>query len=86
MHLYLKEEPRALILVTTPEDERQGSPARGLVFKPSDSKSSSQVIAEFLPKSEIDLTAVVRLTNRSVHGCLGLLNVGNGETCRKADW
>ncbi|KAF8307217.1 DNase I-like protein [Clavulina sp. PMI_390] len=77
MHLYLKDEPRALILVTTPEDERLGAPARGLVFKPSESRTSNQVIVEFLPKHEIDLTAVVRLTNRSVHGCLGLLSVGN---------
>lgn len=79
MHLYLKEEPRALILVTTPEDERLGSPPRGLVFKASDKNNSAQVIVEFLPKAEIDLTAVVRLTNRSVHGCLGLLNIGSGR-------
>lgn len=80
MHIYLRESPRALLLVTTPEDERLGSPSRGLIFKASENKSSGQVIVEFLPKSEIDLGDVARLTNRSVHGCLGLLNVANGKS------
>jgi len=79
MHLYLREVPRTLILITTPEDEKLGSPSRGLVFKASENKTSGQVIVEFLPKAEIDLDGVVRLTNRSVHGCLGLLNVANGK-------
>lgn len=79
MHLYLRESPRALLLVTTPEDERLGSPSRGLIFRASEKKTSGQAIVEFLPKGEIDLDSVVRLTNRSVHGCLGLLNVANGK-------
>jgi hypothetical protein len=79
MHLYLRETPRALLLVTTPEDERLGSPSRGLVFQASEKRTSGQAIVEFLPKAEIDLDGVVRLTNRSVHGCLGLLNVANGR-------
>lgn len=78
MHLYLREEPRALILVTTADDERRGCPPRALVFRPTQNKSSSQAVVEFLPKHEVDLNDVVRLTNRSVLGCLGLINVGNG--------
>jgi hypothetical protein len=78
MHLYLREDPRALILVALPNDERLGYSSRVLVFKPPETKTSGQAVVEFLHKNEIDLDDVVRLTNRSVHGCLGLLNIGSG--------
>jgi synaptojanin len=79
MHLYLREEPRALLLVTTTDDERLGTPPRALIFRATENQPSSQAVVEFLPKSEVDLNGVVRLTNRSVYGCLGIINVGNGE-------
>lgn len=79
MHLLLQEEPRALYLVTTPEDERLGLPSRALIFKPSPNKSSSRITVEFLSRNEVDITNLVRLTNRSVHGCLGILSVANGK-------
>ncbi|KAF9514763.1 hypothetical protein BS47DRAFT_1376435 [Hydnum rufescens UP504] len=77
MHLYLREEPRALLLVTTTDDERLGTPPRALIFRATENQPSSQAVVEFLPKSEVDLNGVVRLTNRSVYGCLGIINVGN---------
>ncbi|KAF8341266.1 DNase I-like protein [Cantharellus anzutake] len=77
MHLLLQEEPRALYLVTSSEDERLGLPPRALIFKPISNRTSSQIIVEFLPKCEVDLGNLVRLTNRSVQGCLGVLNIAN---------
>lgn len=80
MHLYLKEDEgsrRKLVLATGTEDERGGNPSRVLAFQ-STPGNTAQVVAEFLPKTEIDLSTSRRLTSRRVKGCLGLLNVGEG--------
>ncbi|KIJ37381.1 hypothetical protein M422DRAFT_211433 [Sphaerobolus stellatus SS14] len=81
MHLYLRETPRALFLVTSSEDERQGAPSRALVFRATDEGSqAAQAVVEFVPKSEVDLTGVVRPTSRQVKGCLGLIHIApNGK-------
>lgn len=80
MHLYLRENPRALILVTSSEDQRQGCPRRALVFRAAEGSRSAQAIVEFVPKDEVDLSGVVRLTSRAVKGCLGLIQiVQNGK-------
>ena len=72
MHLYLRENPRSLLLVTSSEDERRGSPPRGLVFRVANSRSSEkQVVVEFLAKEELLLFGVTKLTSRPVLGCLG---------------
>ncbi|KAF8592645.1 DNase I-like protein [Ramaria rubella] len=78
MHLYLRESPRALILVTSSDDERQGCPPRALVFRASIG-SRSQAVVEFVPKDEVDLSGVVRLTSRPVKGCLGLIQIAPNE-------
>lgn len=77
MHLYLGESPRTLYLITSSQEESVGRPRRALVFRASQA-NPSQAIVEFLPKDEVDITSVVRLTSRSVKGCLGLISVGNG--------
>ena len=77
MHLYLKEEPRTLLLVTSSREESQGRPQRVLIFRAVES-NSSQAVVEFLPKKEVDLSNAVRLTSRIVKGCLGLISVGRG--------
>ena len=77
MHLYLRESPRTLFLVTSSYEASQGRPRRALVFRAS-ADNPSQAIVEFLPKDEVDLTDVVRLTSRIVKGCLGLISVGTG--------
>ncbi|KAF8204786.1 inositol polyphosphate phosphatase [Pholiota molesta] len=75
MYLYLSSNPRALYLVTSTHDERQGRPSRALVFRPGEGPAKS--IVEFLPKDQVDLASLVRLTNRVVKGCLGLIAVEN---------
>lgn len=79
MHLYLRDAPRTLILVTSSDDERQGSSRRALVFRAGEGNTSSQAVVEFLPKDEVDLAGVVRLTSHNVLGCLGLISVNNGS-------
>lgn len=76
MYLYLGQSPRVLYLITSSHDERLGRPRRALVFRAGD--SPTQAVVEFLPKDEIDLTSAVRLTNRIVKGCLGLISVEGG--------
>lgn len=81
MHLYLKDDPRShrtLILCTGPEEERAGTPSRALVFRSMES-DVAKVMVEFLPLSELDLNSAIRLTTRRVKGCLGVINVGDGE-------
>ncbi|KAG5728501.1 Inositol-1,4,5-trisphosphate 5-phosphatase 1 [Termitomyces sp. T112] len=73
MYLYLGHGPRVLYLITSPHDERLGRPRRALVFRVGD--SPIQAVVEFLSKDEIDLTNTVRLTNRVIKGCLGLISV-----------
>ncbi|KAF5388077.1 hypothetical protein D9615_000583 [Tricholomella constricta] len=53
---------------------RRATP-RALVFRAGE--AISQAVVEFLPKDEIDLANAVRLTNRVVKGCLGLISVEN---------
>jgi len=76
MHLYLCHNPRTLYLVTGSHDERKGRPSRALVFRAAE--GVAQVIVEFLPKDEVNLTSAVRLTSRIIKGCLGLISVENG--------
>ncbi|KAI0089103.1 inositol polyphosphate phosphatase [Irpex rosettiformis] len=75
MHLFLGESPRALYLVTSTQDETRGRPGKVLVFRVAEGKSS-QAVVEFLPKSEVDVTGLVKLSNRVVKGCLGLISFG----------
>ncbi|KAF9464340.1 inositol polyphosphate phosphatase [Collybia nuda] len=75
MYLYLGNNPRVLYLVTSSHDDRLGRPRRALVFRAGE--AGSQVVVEFLPKDEIDLTNIVRLTSRVVKGCLGLISIEN---------
>jgi synaptojanin len=77
MHLYLGENPRTLYLVTSSQDEQKGRPSRVLVFRAAEGKSS-QAVVEFLPKHEIDLSNTVKLSNRIIKGCLGLISVAGG--------
>ena len=79
MYLYLVESPRSLYLVTSQQDERQGRPSRALVFRAAEGRTS-QAVVEFLPKDEVNLTNAVKVTNRVVKGCLGLISVSAG-TC-----
>ena len=80
MHLYLKDDnhQRTLILCTSPEDEAMGTPGRALVFRTMDN-DISKVMVEFLPRKEFDFSTAVRLTTRKIKGCLGLINIGDGE-------
>ncbi|KAF9452987.1 phosphatidylinositol phosphate phosphatase [Macrolepiota fuliginosa MF-IS2] len=52
-----------------------GRPRRVLVFRAGQSRS--QAIVKFLPSKEVDRTGLVKLTNRTVKGCLGLISVDN---------
>lgn len=83
MHLYLSSNPRTIFLVTSSQEELLGRPRRALVFRAPEREnnpaySSSQAVVEFLPKDEVNLTNVVRLTSRIVKGCLGLISIDNG--------
>ncbi|RDB20113.1 Inositol-1,4,5-trisphosphate 5-phosphatase 1 [Hypsizygus marmoreus] len=75
MYLYLGSNPRVLYLVTSSHDDRLGRPPRALVFRAGE--AIAQAVVEFLPKSEIDLANAIRLTNRVVKGCLGLISIEN---------
>lgn len=85
MHLYLGSEPRTLFLVTSSQEESLGRPRRALVFRAADRgpgnnpTSPQKAVVEFLPKDEVILTNVVRMTTRIVKGCLGLISIDNGE-------
>lgn len=76
MHLYLSHNPRTLYLVTGSHDERKGRPQRALVFRTAEA-NPAQVIVDFLPKDEVNLTNAGRLTSRVIKGCLGLISVEN---------
>ncbi|TFK28875.1 phosphatidylinositol phosphate phosphatase [Coprinopsis marcescibilis] len=52
-----------------------GRPHRALVFRAGE--KDSQAVVEFLPKDEIDLRNLVRLSSRDVKGCLGLVCIEN---------
>lgn len=85
MHLYLGHNPRTLYLVTGSHDERKGRPQRALVFRAVEA-NPAQVIVEFLPKDEVNLTSAVRLTSRVIKGCLGLISVENGMLICMSSW
>ncbi|KAL0573125.1 Inositol-1,4,5-trisphosphate 5-phosphatase 1 [Marasmius crinis-equi] len=76
MYLHLSNNPRALYLVTSSQDERLGRPNRVLVFR-SDEHNPNQAVVEFLPKEEVDLSNTIRITAGTVKGCLGLIAVEN---------
>lgn len=79
MHLFLSENPRTLYLVTSWQEEQQGRPSKALVFRAAEAKASqSQAIVEFLPKDVVDLSNAVKLSNRIVKGCLGLISIAGG--------
>ncbi len=84
MHLFLGENPRALYLITGSQDEIQGRPSRALVFRAAEGKSS-QAVVEFLPKSEVDVTNLVKLSNRIIKGCLGLISIAGGSLSELLD-
>ncbi|KAJ3575821.1 hypothetical protein NP233_g830 [Leucocoprinus birnbaumii] len=75
MHLYLGSNPRTLYLITDEKDELLGRPRRALRFRLG--KDRSQAIVALLPTREVDHSNLVKLTNRTVKGCLGLINVEN---------
>ena len=77
MHLYMSEGPRTLYLVTSSQDEVQGRPSRVLLFRAAEGKPS-QATVEFLPKGEVNLSNAVKLSNRIVKGCLGLISISGG--------
>ncbi|CAL1701192.1 unnamed protein product [Somion occarium] len=74
MHLYLSQNPRTLYLATSSHDERHGHPRRALVFRAAEGKSS-QAVVEFLRKDQVDLSGTLKVTNRMIKGCLGLISV-----------
>ncbi|KAH9987805.1 inositol polyphosphate phosphatase [Russula vinacea] len=74
MHLYLRESPRALYLVTSSQEESNGCPRRALVFRAAED-NPYQAVVEFLPKDQVNLSNAIRLTSRVVKGCLGLICV-----------
>ena len=78
MHLYLGDNPRTLYLVTSPQDEKLGRPQRVLVFRVAPS-NPSQAVVEFLHKDQVDLSSAVPITNRTIKGCMGLINVCGGK-------
>lgn len=82
MHLYLGENPRTLYVVTSSQEEQQGRSSRALVFRAAEAKTS-QAVVEFLPKDEVDLSNAVKLSNRIIKGCLGLISIAGGTSCSK---
>jgi hypothetical protein len=77
MHLYLGHSPRTLYLLTGSREERQGRPHKALIFRAAET-NANQVVVEFLPGDEVNLSSAVRLTSRIVKGCLGLISIENG--------
>ena len=76
MYLYLGSNPRALYLITDSQDERLGRPHRALVFRAGE--GPAKAIVEFLPKDQVNIYNLMKLTNRIIKGCLGLISVDNG--------
>lgn len=74
MHLYLRENPRTLYIVTSSQEENNGRPKRALVFRAAED-NPYQAVVEFLPKDQVNLSNSIRLTSRVVKGCLGLICV-----------
>ena len=76
MYLYLSSNPRVLYLATSHHDEKLGRPDKVLIFRAGE--NPSQAVVEFAPTNQVDFSSLVRLTNRVVKGCLGLISVENG--------
>ncbi|KAK7695727.1 hypothetical protein QCA50_000363 [Cerrena zonata] len=74
MHLYLQQSPRTLYLVTSSRDDSLKRPRRALVFRAAESRSA-QAVVEFLPKDQVNLAGAIKVTNRIIKGCLGLISV-----------
>ncbi|KAF8528795.1 phosphatidylinositol phosphate phosphatase [Hysterangium stoloniferum] len=56
-----------------PPHERNGLPRRALVFRTTaEGSRSGQAVVEFIPKDEVALSGVVRLSSRPVKGCLDI--------------
>ena len=77
MHLYLRENPRTIYLVTSSQEEINGRPKRALVFRAAED-NPYQAVVELLQKDQVNLSNTVRLTSRVVKGCLGLICVADG--------
>ena len=75
MHLYLQQSPRALYLVTSSGPHRRG---RVLVFRAAEGRSA-QAVVEFLTKDQVNLAGAIKVTNRIIKGCLGLISVEGGK-------
>ena len=78
MHLYLQQSPRALYLVTASRDGRPHRPGRVLVFRAAEGRSA-QAVVEFLTKDQVNLAGAIKVTNRIIKGCLGLISVEGGK-------
>ncbi len=80
MHLYRQDSPRRLILTTHGEEIRQGIPPKALVMQ-GDQIGGNQLAVEFTDKSEIDFSPLARVNARNILGCLGFINIEEGERC-----
>lgn len=76
MYLYLRNTPRTLYLATSSHEERLGRPRRALAF--SAGEVPAQAVVKFLPQDEIDFHNLVKVTNRIVKGCLGIISLETG--------
>lgn len=79
MYLYLSSSPRTLYLITDAQDEKQGRPRRALIFRAAEGKPDKAVV-EFAHAGHVDVGSLVRLSNRIVKGCLGLISVEGGQS------
>ncbi|KAH7887567.1 SacI homology domain-containing protein [Phlebopus sp. FC_14] len=76
MQLYLGQNPRTLYLLTSHHKEKQGRPYKALIFRAAET-NATQVVVEFLPGHEVDFSNALKLTNRIIKGCLGLISIEN---------
>jgi len=76
MQLYLGNNPRTLYLIIDEKDDLLGRPRRALRFRVG--QDESQAIVVLLSTRKIDHSSLVKLSNRTIKGCLGLINVEDG--------
>lgn len=87
MHVWLRSSPRAIVLVN---NNNKGHPASASALVISTAAASHEASSSTSPAratvhlhtlAEVDLDSCVRLTEgyQEAAGCLGLINVGNGE-------
>ncbi|TFK71771.1 inositol polyphosphate phosphatase [Pluteus cervinus] len=74
MQLYLGSNPRTLYLVSS--NERDQRPQRALIFR-AGQRGSNQAVVEFAHKRDVNFSNLIKLTTRTVKGCLGLIAVEN---------